>query len=94
MPANINIDPNILNRIPAADRDVVHAALKAAVEKELLATTAAGGCEHSKESGPLHSKDFNKCSKELLDDQITRRIGEMEDAKFVKFASRLKELRG
>ena len=97
MPKNISIDPAILAKIPSGDRDAVHAALKSTIERELTdlaSTKAAGGCEHNKESGPLHSKDFNKCNKDLIEHDLANKISTMDDTQYQKFTERLGSLKG
>jgi hypothetical protein len=96
MPDNINLDPAILARIPDADREAVHAALRATIERELIAKSgiAAAGCEHNKEAGPLHSKDFQKCNKDLLDNALVEKVSTLDDAQHAKFLERLSQLRG
>ncbi|WP_032113573.1 hypothetical protein [Candidatus Paracaedibacter symbiosus] len=97
MTTKISIDPAILARIPAGDRDAVHAALKATIERELANLAPGGvvsGCEHNKEAGPLHSKDFSKCNKDLIEHDLANKISAMDEEQYKNFAERLKTLKG
>lgn len=97
MPQEISIDPAVLAKIPSGDREAVHASLKATIERELAhlgSADAASGCEHNKEAGPLHSKDFMKCNPALVEHNLTNKLVAMDDKQYSRFSERLAALKG
>src|SRR5689334_13778685 len=71
--ANNTLDLNVLNSLPEDKRVLVHQALKDTLTSQLAhlnTSAAAAGCEHTRESGPLHGSQHQKCSSSLLENAL------------------------
>lgn len=92
---NDQIDLSVLNSLDSCTRAKVNESLKSVLEHYLVENVRDDvvAAEHTKESGPLHSKEHTKeASPSEL--RLVERIEVMDDSQFQKFADRLSKLKG
>ncbi|WP_159930829.1 MULTISPECIES: hypothetical protein [Nocardia] len=88
----------LLARLPKSEQQRVSALLKSTIERELIATAGKGlspgdaGANFDKQHdrGPFFGKDFDKQSSDVED---MKRIAQLGEDEFQKFAERLSVLR-
>ncbi|MGN4561091.1 hypothetical protein ACTFP3_22830 [Bacillus cereus group sp. MYBK5-2] len=91
------IDLSVLNTLDAVTRAKVNKSLKDVLEHHLVENALdpeISAAEHTRESGPFHSKDHTRADPKAKEHIMLERIEGMDDVQFQKFSERLSKLKG
>lgn len=98
-----HLDLSALENLSDVQREAVHSALKTTLDTQLAKVgaagkaslaTAAGGTQHTRESGPLHGSQHDKAATSIADHDMMTRVSQMDEKQFAQFSERLATLKG